>query len=264
MWWEILCVLYVWVSLCARVCVSVWISNTEKMGILGENYSENNIGAEDTVRTLCRVCQARSSAELTLVPLWTSGQILCQYEASGKLEPIISFFPPPQSQLSETFLDCSGSAGESYSHVRLLATRQHRNLQPSWPELSPTDETQAYYSVQWSQMTWWSVSLLVCVCLILLVWSSSSGLVSQDCLILAFEFSVWFFNLLLLPGSSSFFCIFLFLCWHEDELVKNVLVALACGCFLQLVFIYSVFQFIQIHLITLIGPWVTGWKTADQ
>lgn len=94
MWWEILCVLYVWVSLCARVCVSVWISNTEKMGILGENYSENNIGAEDTVRTLCRVCQARSSAELTLVPLWTSGQILCQYEASGKLEPIISFSPP--------------------------------------------------------------------------------------------------------------------------------------------------------------------------
>lgn len=230
--------------------VSVWISNTEKMGTLGENYSENNIGAEDTVRTLCWVCQERSGAELTLVPLWTSGQILCQYEASGKLEPIISFSPPPQSQLSETFLDCSGSAGESYSHVRLLATRQHRNLQPSWPELSPTDETQAYYSVQWSQMTWWSVSLLVCVCLILSVWSSSSGLVSQDCLILAFEFSVCFFSRLsdflifLLPGSSSFFCIFLFLCWHEDELVKNVLVALACGCFLQLVFIYSVFQFI--------------------
>lgn len=237
MWWEILCVLYVWVSLWA----SVWISNTEKMGTLGENYSENNIGAEDTVRTLCRVCQERSGAELTLLPLWTSGQILCQYEASGKLEPIISFFSL-QSQLSETFLDCSGSAGESYSHLRLLATRQHRNLQPSWPELSPTDETQAYYSVQWSQMTWWSVSLLVCVCLILLVWSSSSGLVSQDCLILAFELSVWFF--LIFSYSQvprPFFCIFLFLCWHEDELVKNVLVALACGCFLSLV---AVFQFI--------------------
>lgn len=123
------------------------------------------------------------------------------------------FFFPSQSQLSETFLDCSGSAGESYSHVLLLATRQHRNLQPSWPELSPTDEIQAYYSVQWSQMTWWSVSFFVCVCLILLVWSSSSGLASQDCLILAFEFSVSaffslsvsFLNLLLLPGPSSFF-----------------------------------------------------------
>lgn len=142
------------------------------------------------------------------------------------------FPPPPQSQLSETFLDCSGSAGESYSHVRLLATRQHRNLQPSWPELSPTDETQAYYSVQWSQMTWWSVSLLVCVCLILLVWSSSSGLVSQDCLILAFEFSVCFFSRLsdfLIFSHSQvprpFFVSFFFLCWHEDELVKNVLVA---------------------------------------
>lgn len=78
------------ISVCVCVCR---ISNIQRLGTVGVNYTENNVGTGDSARTLCWVCQERSGSEITVVPLWTSGQILCQYEASGKLEPIISFSP---------------------------------------------------------------------------------------------------------------------------------------------------------------------------
>lgn len=185
MWWEILCVLYVWVSLCARVCVSVWISNTEKMGTLGENYSENNIGAEDTVRTLCRVCQARSSAELTLVPLWTSGQILCQYEASGKLEPIISFPPPPAKPAK---WDLLGLFWVCWRIIFPCAAVGNKTAQKSpakltWAEPNWRDSSLLQCSVIPDDMM---VCLSPCVCLphslgvIFLFWTSESRL-SYSC-----------------------------------------------------------------------------------
>lgn len=197
------------------------------LGTAGVNYTENIVGTEDTACTLCWVCQECSIVKIILVPLWTSGQILCQCEASGKLEPIISFSPKASKVRPSRIV-----LGLLENHIPMCCCWQGDSEEIcsqadlSWGKLTRLKPITVLSDPRWHSGLSLSIPLFEYICLFLSVWSFSTGLARLGCLVLSLEFSVFVCSCLsvsasLITPSSliSFCCLSSSLYWHEAKLV---------------------------------------------